>query len=161
MNADLLCPIARSLSVLGQKWNLLLLREAFLGRTRFTEFQRIGVPTATLGARLEALVGAGLLERRTYKEQDERPRDEYLLTEAGRDVLPILAALIEWGEEHVPAATGDRVSYAMADSDGRPVRLAFVDDRQTVVDGGAVTVARRKAQPTGPAGRARAPRAQR
>ena len=158
VNADLLCPIARSLSVLGQKWNLLLLREAFLGRTKFTEFQRIGVPTATLGARLEALVGAGLLERRTYKEQDERPRDEYLLTEAGREVLPILAALIEWGENHVPAEAGARVTYAMASSDGRPVRLAFVDDRQTVVDGGAVTVAPRKTPPVSPARRSRARR---
>jgi DNA-binding HxlR family transcriptional regulator len=145
VNADLLCPIARSLSVLGQKWNLLLLREAFLGRTKFAEFQRIGVPTATLGARLAALVEAGLLERRTYKEEGERPRDEYLLTEAGRDVLPILAALIEWGENHVPATTGDRVSYAMTTSGGRPVRLEFVDDRQDVVDGGAVTVTRRPA----------------
>lgn len=153
MNADPLCPIARSLSVLGQKWNLLLLREAFLGRTRFTEFQRIGVPTATLGARLEALVKAGLLERRTYHEEGARPRDEYLLTAAGRDVLPILAALIEWGETHLPPDTGDRVTYAMTTSDGHPVRLKFVDDRQTVVDGGAVTVVPRKAPAPGPARR--------
>jgi len=140
--ADQLCPIARSLAVLGQKWNLLLLREAFLGRSKFTEFQRIGVPTATLGARLEALVDAGLLERHTYQEDGERPRDEYLLTDAGRDVLPILAALIEWGETHRPRPAGDRVSYAMATPDGRPVRLEFVDDSRAVIDGGAVTVAR-------------------
>jgi DNA-binding HxlR family transcriptional regulator len=152
VSADLSCPIARSLSVLGQKWNLLLLREAFLGRTKFTEFQRIGVPAATLGARLESLVEAGLLERRAYKEEGERPRDEYLLTDAGRDVLPILAALIEWGETHLQSDSGDRVTYAMATADGRPVNLAFVDDRQEVVEVGAVRVGRRKA-PTNGSGR--------
>ena len=88
------CPIARTLGVLGQKWNLLLLREAFLGRTKYAEFQRIGVPTATLGARLQDLVDSGLLARHTYQEKGERARDEYLLTQAGRDVMPILAALI-------------------------------------------------------------------
>ncbi len=91
------CPIARTLAVLGQKWNLLLLREAFLGRTRFAEFQRIGIPNATLGQRLNDLVCAGLLERVTYQEEGERSREEYVLTDAGRDVLPILAALSEWG----------------------------------------------------------------
>lgn len=91
------CPIARTLAVLGQKWNLLLLREAFLGRTRFAEFQRIGIPNATLGQRLNDLVGAGLLERVTYQEEGERSREEYVLTDAGRDVLPILASLSEWG----------------------------------------------------------------
>ncbi len=91
------CPIARTLAVLGQKWNLLLLREAFLGRTRFAEFQRIGIPNATLGQRLNDLVCAGLLERVTYQEEGERSREEYVLTDAGRDVLPILAALSAWG----------------------------------------------------------------
>ncbi|MEU8234631.1 helix-turn-helix domain-containing protein [Actinoplanes sp. NPDC048967] len=140
--ADQPCPIARSVAVLGQKWNLLLLREAFLGRTRYTEFQRLGVPPATLGARLDALVDAGLLRRHTYKEDGERPRDEYLLTEAGRDVLPVLAALIEWGEAHLPLPSGDTIAYAMRSADGRPVRLEFVDDQQAVVGADAVTVAR-------------------
>jgi DNA-binding HxlR family transcriptional regulator len=133
------CPIARSLTVLGQKWSLLLLREAFLGRTKFSEFQRIGVPTATLGARLEALVDAGLLERTAYRPEGERPRDEYVLTPAGRDVLPVLAALIEWGETHLPPADGG-LSYALASSDGRPVSLELVDDRRAVVDAAGVTV---------------------
>jgi len=140
--ADQLCPIARSVAVLGQKWNLLLLREAFLGRTRYTEFQRVGVPPATLGARLDSLVNAGLLRRHTYKEDGERPRDEYLLTEAGRDVLPILAALIEWGETHLPLTSGHTIAYAMSSADGRPVRLEFVDDRQAVIDPDTVTVTR-------------------
>ncbi|WP_432841033.1 winged helix-turn-helix transcriptional regulator [Dactylosporangium sp. CA-092794] len=144
MPANRWCPIARSLGVLGQKWNLLLLREAFLGRTRYGEFQRIGVPTGTLGARLDALVDAGLFERRPYQEQGERSRDEYILTAAGRDVLPVLAALIEWGESHLSPAPGTGGTYAATSPEGHAVRLAFVDDRGTVVDNDAVTVARKR-----------------
>ncbi|MGA5305776.1 winged helix-turn-helix transcriptional regulator [Nucisporomicrobium flavum] len=118
---------------------LLLLREAFLGRTKYAEFLRIGVPTATLGARLQDLVDAGLLTRHAYQEKGERARDEYLLTQAGRDAMPILAALIGWGETHLPPVT----AYAMTTGDGRPVRLAFVDDTGTVVDADAVAIAKK------------------
>ncbi|MFF9332100.1 winged helix-turn-helix transcriptional regulator [Streptomyces albogriseolus] len=62
------------------------------------EFQRIGIPNATLGQRLNDLVCAGLLERVTYQEEGERSREEYVLTDAGRDVLPILAALSPSGD---------------------------------------------------------------
>lgn len=127
------CPIARSLTVLGQKWNLLLLREACLGRTKYGEFQRIGVPSGTLGTRLDALVAAGLLERRAYQEEGERSRDEYVLTASGRDVMPVLTALMEWGELHLPPVPGLGPSYAATTSEGRPVRIEFVDDRGMVV----------------------------
>ncbi|MCF2534474.1 helix-turn-helix transcriptional regulator [Streptomyces sp. FB2] len=135
------CSIARTLAVLGQKWNLLLLREAFLGRTRFAEFQRIGIPNATLGQRLNDLVDAGLMERVTYQEEGERSREEYVLTEAGRDVLPVLAALSAWGDRHRPQETGQGVVYAAAD-DERPVHLEFRDERGELVDQGAVTIIR-------------------
>ncbi|GIH23283.1 HxlR family transcriptional regulator [Acrocarpospora phusangensis] len=136
------CPIARSLAVLGQKWNLLLLREAFFGRTKYAEFQRIGVPSGTLGARLDALVDAGLLERRAYQEKGERTRDEYVLAEAGRDVMPVLAALIQWGETHLPKERGADVTYTTTTIEGSPVRLEFVDDRGTAVSRDAVIIAR-------------------
>ncbi|MEV8091657.1 winged helix-turn-helix transcriptional regulator [Streptomyces nigra] len=135
------CSIARTLAVLGQKWNLLLLREAFLGRTRFAEFQRIGIPNATLGQRLSDLVDAGLMERVTYQEEGERSREEYVLTEAGRDVLPVLAALSAWGDRHRPQETGQGVVYAAAD-DERPVHLEFRDERGESVDQDAVTIIR-------------------
>ncbi|HEV8560180.1 MAG TPA: helix-turn-helix domain-containing protein [Actinophytocola sp.] len=137
------CPIARSLAVLGQKWNLLLLCEAFLGRTKYGEFQRIGVPSGTPGTRLDALVDAGLLERRRYQEKGERSHDEYVLTAAGRDVMPILAALIQWGEAHLPEEPGAGIAYTTATANGRPVRLEFVDDRGTTVGKDAVVVARK------------------
>lgn len=135
------CSIARTLAVLGQKWNLLLLREAFLGRTRFAEFQRIGIPNATLGQRLNDLVDAGLMERVTYQDEGERSREEYVLTEAGRDVLPVLAALSAWGDRHRPQETGQGVVYAAAD-DERPVHLEFRDERGELVDQDAVTIIR-------------------
>ncbi|MFF6993290.1 winged helix-turn-helix transcriptional regulator [Streptomyces sp. NPDC010273] len=134
------CSIARTLTVLGQKWNLLLLREAFLGRTRFAEFQRIGIPNATLGQRLNDLVRAGLMERVTYQEEGERSREEYFLTKAGRDVLPVLAALSAWGDRHRPQETGQGVRYA---TDGkRPVHLEFRDDHGEPVDQDTVSIIR-------------------
>jgi DNA-binding HxlR family transcriptional regulator len=130
--ANRFCSVARSLEVLGQKWNLLILREAFFGRTRYAQFQRIGIPSATLGQRLDALVDAGLLERRAYRREGERTREEYLLTESGRDALGVLAALSTWGDAHLPLPHGPSVGYAT--SDGTPVRLAFVDEEGRVVD---------------------------
>lgn len=139
--ANKYCSIARTLGVLGQKWNLLLLREAFLGRTRYADFQRIGVPHATLGQRLDSLVEAGLLQRRPYKEDGERGRDEYVLTEAGRDALPILAALSQWGDAHLPLDEGPAVVYRSTGT-GKEVHLAFVDASGATVDRDEVSIQR-------------------
>ncbi|MGW5191215.1 winged helix-turn-helix transcriptional regulator [Kribbella sp. NPDC004138] len=139
--ANRACPIAGSLTVLGQKWNLLLLREAFLGSTRFAEFQRIGIPTATLGGRLDALVAAGLLERQAYQAEGERTREEYRLTQAGRDALPILAALAQWGETHLDLGDRPGVGFASA-STGRRAHLEFVDEDGNLVQAADVRVAR-------------------
>jgi DNA-binding HxlR family transcriptional regulator len=134
------CSIARALTVLGQKWNLLLLREAFLGRSRYAEFQQIGIPYATLGQRLDDLVSAGLLERRAYQEPGERTREEYVLTPAGRDTLPVLVALSEWGEEHAPLPAGPAMSYVTTGE--RVVHLEFRDDRGAEVSPETVSVVR-------------------
>nr|WP_295832908.1 helix-turn-helix domain-containing protein [uncultured Azospirillum sp.] len=93
---DFPCPIARGLDDVGEWWSLLILRDAMLGVTRFDEFQRsIGLATNMLTRRLQALVQAGLLERRPYQE---RPlRHGYHLTDKGRDFLPVLIAMADWG----------------------------------------------------------------
>ncbi|CAO3415200.1 winged helix-turn-helix transcriptional regulator [Azospirillum doebereinerae] len=94
--ADAPCPIARSLDAVGEWWSLLILREAMRGSTRFDEFQRgIGLATNMLARRLQTLVEAGLLERRLYQQRP--PRHEYRLTDKGRDFLPVLLAMAEWG----------------------------------------------------------------
>jgi DNA-binding HxlR family transcriptional regulator len=93
------CPIARSLERVGEWWSILILREAFYGIKRFDEFQmNLGVAPGILTRRLNALVEAGLLERRRYSEHP--PRDEYVLTERGRDFRPVLLALLQWGNRH-------------------------------------------------------------
>ena len=135
------CPIANTLAVLGQKWSLLLLREAFLGRTRYAEFRRIGIPTDVLAARLTGLVEAGLLDRRPYRETGERTRDEYVLTPAGQDAIGVLAALSEWGTEHLPLPDGARIGFAEKET-GHPVHLRFVTDDGRQVDNANVTTAR-------------------
>ncbi|TDW94506.1 HxlR family transcriptional regulator [Kribbella pratensis] len=139
--ANKTCPIAGALAVLGQKWNLLLLREAFVGSTRFAEFQRIGIPTATLGARLEVLVEAGLLERQAYQEEGERTREEYRLTQAGRDALPILAALAQWGETHLDLGARPKVGFVSVSS-GSSAHLEFVDENGKLVKADNVRVER-------------------
>jgi DNA-binding HxlR family transcriptional regulator len=93
------CPIARSLERVGEWWSILILRDAAHGLTRFDEFaESLGIAPNILTRRLKALVEAGLLERRRYSERP--PRDEYVLTQAGRDFRPVLWALLAWGNKH-------------------------------------------------------------
>jgi DNA-binding HxlR family transcriptional regulator len=93
------CPIARSLERVGEWWSILILRDALAGMTRFDEFQKsLGIAPNMLTRRLAALVEAGLLERHRYSEHP--PRDEYRLTERGRDFRPVLLAMLAWGNRH-------------------------------------------------------------
>lgn len=138
---DETCSIARALSVLGHKWNLLLLREAFLGRTRYSEFQQIGVPSGTLGNRLDALVSAGLLEVRQYQMAGSRRRSEYVLTSSGREVLPVLIALGEWADANMPLPDGPSIVVRTA-SDHSPAHLAFIDSKGACVSQDALRLER-------------------
>ncbi len=93
------CPIARSLERVGEWWSILILRDAFHGLTQFDQFQKnLGIAPNMLTRRLNALVEAGLLERRRYSERP--PRDEYVLTDRARDFRPVLWALLAWGNKH-------------------------------------------------------------
>lgn len=96
---DMTCPIARSLEKVGEWWSILILRDAYRGKTRFDEFQKnLGIGTNTLTRRLNQLVEEGMFERRQYS--DRPPRFEYVLTDAGRDFQPVLEAFIAWGNKH-------------------------------------------------------------
>jgi DNA-binding HxlR family transcriptional regulator len=126
------CPIARSLERVGEWWSILILRDAFHGLTRFDQFEEsLGIAPNMLARRLKALVEAGLLERRRYS--DKPPRDEYVLTEAGRDFRPVLWALLAWGNRHfapegksvviVDSKTGAEAEPVLVDrNSGRPLR---------------------------------------
>ena len=112
------CPVARSMAVLGERWAMLVLREAFYGTTRFEDFwRRIGVTKAAASARLNELVEAGLLQRRPYKEPGQRSRDEYVLTDAGLDFMPVVWAMFEWGQRHLPRPTPLRLTHAGCGAD--------------------------------------------
>jgi DNA-binding HxlR family transcriptional regulator len=106
LGAPRVCPIADALDVVGERWSLLVVRELAFGVHRFKDIQQnTGAPRETLALRLRRLEEAGIIERRRYC--DRPPRDEYVLTDAGRDLFPALAALRAWGERHVPRrATG-------------------------------------------------------
>ena len=93
------CPIARSLERVGEWWSILIVRDALHGFTRFDQFKKsLNIAPNMLTRRLSALVDAGLLERRRYSERP--PRDEYILTEKGRDFRPVLIAMAAWGNRH-------------------------------------------------------------
>ncbi len=136
------CSIARTLEVIGQRWAILVIREAFWGRTRFADFRaRLGVAPDVLADRLNTLVEHGILERRRYREEGRRERDEYVLTDAGRDLLPVLGALAQWGDVHAPTGFGPAAIYTEA-ATGRPLSIGFVDQDGTAVDAGSVAVVR-------------------
>lgn len=91
------CSIARTLGLIGERWSLLVLRDAFYGLKRFEDFQYdLGIARNILTDRLAKLVENGLLERRLYEERP--PRYEYKLTPKGRDLLPVLLSLMRWGD---------------------------------------------------------------
>src|SRR3954470_9045942 len=99
------CSIARALEVLGDRWTLLVIRDAFMGVRRFDDFQRdLGVARNVLTDRLTRLVEDGILEKRRYQERPER--FEYRLTEKGLDLWPVLVSLMKWGDRHAPAEAG-------------------------------------------------------
>ncbi len=93
------CSIARTLELIGERWTILIIRDAFLGVRRFDEFQRsLGVARNVLQGRLERLVENGILERVRYQERPER--FEYRLTEKGLDLWPVVVSLLSWGDRH-------------------------------------------------------------
>jgi DNA-binding HxlR family transcriptional regulator len=99
------CSVARTLEFVGEKWALLAVREIFLGSRRFEEIvAATGAPRDTMAARLRALVAHGILERRQYSARP--PRDEYVLTPAGRDLYPVILSLMQWGDRHRPLEAG-------------------------------------------------------
>jgi DNA-binding HxlR family transcriptional regulator len=102
------CSLARTVAVIGDRWTLLILRECFLRTRRFEEFQsRLGITRHLLSERLKKLVRFGVLRRVPY--QDSPARYEYILTQRGLDLYPIVMAIVHWGDTH------------MVDERGRPL----------------------------------------
>jgi DNA-binding HxlR family transcriptional regulator len=133
------CPISRSLRVIGNRSTILILREAFAGTTRFDDFaERVGIAESMAAARLRELVAEGLLERRPYRDPGQRTRYEYVLTEAGAELLPVVIGLARWGAQHRPSPTpprlqirhagcGERVHAEVRCDEGHPVELGDLE----------------------------------
>jgi DNA-binding HxlR family transcriptional regulator len=101
------CSIARSLEVVGERWTLLILRDAVTGIERFEDFQaKLGIASNVLTSRLKRLCEEHVLERVPDPERPGRPK--YLLTTKGRELAPVLIVLMEWGDRHYPTPGGPR-----------------------------------------------------
>jgi DNA-binding HxlR family transcriptional regulator len=130
------CSIARALELVGERWTLLIVRDAFLGLRRFDEFQdSLGVARNVLAERLNRLVGEGILERNAYSERP--PRFEYRLTEKGRDLAIPLLALMQWGDRHL---SDKPPRIARRRSDRRRVKAVLVAREDNGVDPAEVEI---------------------
>lgn len=104
------CSLARALAVVGDRWTLLILRDAFLKVRRFDDFQsRLGIARRVLAERLAGLVASGVLEKVAYQERPTR--HEYRLTKKGLDLYPVVLALVHWGDAHYADAEGPPVVH--------------------------------------------------
>ena len=140
------CPIARSLDTIGDWWSLLIVREALMGKRRFSDFQKsLGLAKNILSTRLRKLVADGVME--LVPASDGSAYQEYLLTDKGRDLLVILAALRQWGERHL-FLPGECNNFLVDIERGEkiaPLRLLAKDGR--AVTSADVTVATRNDTP--------------
>ncbi|MGC4888912.1 MULTISPECIES: winged helix-turn-helix transcriptional regulator [unclassified Micromonospora] len=117
------CSLARSLEVVGERWTMLVLRDVLVGRRRFDELvASLGVTRTVLTQRLRLLVAEGVLERRAYQQRPER--FEYHLTAKGRELTPVVAQLMWWGDRHYPEPAGPP-RLLVHDGCGGPVRAAY------------------------------------
>lgn len=124
INAKNSCPIARSLDFIGDAWSILILRDAHSGLTRFEQFRKsLGIAPTILTKRLATLTEEGILEKRIYSEHP--PRDEYVLTAAGRDFLPVLFMIGDWGRKH--RGDGKLVRFLDAET-GTEIKPVVVDE---------------------------------
>jgi DNA-binding HxlR family transcriptional regulator len=120
------CTVHRTLDLIGEKWSLLLIRDAMNGVRRFDDFRRhVGLSEAVLADRLRKLVAGGILQTVAYREEGRRTRHEYRLTRKGWDLWPVMIALKQWGDQYTADPEGPPLEVRHADC-GEPVRAAVV-----------------------------------
>ena len=109
------CPVGRSLEIIGEWWTLLIVRDALHGAKRFDEFKETGMADNVLASRLQKLTASGILERKLYQKRP--PRYEYLLTEKGRSLAPVILALRTWGRQFTKGADPSIVEHVACGHD--------------------------------------------
>jgi DNA-binding HxlR family transcriptional regulator len=135
------CQIVRSLDAVGEKWSLLIVRNALRGQTRFSQFRdELGIPSDILTARLGTLVANGILEKRAYQEPGSRERSSYHLTERGQGLKLVMAAFMQWNDEFAPAPKG-KASIMTDAATGEPVQLNWMGSSGEVLTTDDVAVA--------------------
>jgi DNA-binding HxlR family transcriptional regulator len=118
------CSIARTLALIGDRWTLLVLRDVANGVRRFDELAgHLGIARNILSGRLARLTEAGLVERAAYREPGTRERQEYRLSQAGRELVPVLLALMAWGDQHLAGPDGPPALVRHADC-GAPIKVS-------------------------------------
>jgi DNA-binding HxlR family transcriptional regulator len=122
--AEMSCPVARTLDVVGEWWTLLIVRDAVLGARHYEDFKASGIADNILSARLKRLVEEGIFERKLYQEHPAR--FEYLLTEKGRGLLPVVVALRSWGKRWTEGDDTTRLTHKNC---GHEVSLKFHCDK--------------------------------
>ena len=151
---DSSCPVARALQVVGDRWSMLIVRDAFDGVTRFGDFvTSLGIARNILTSRLQALVDAGIL--RTLPASDGSPYQDYVLTPTGRRLFPVLLTLRQWGEDQL-FKRGEAHSRLIEKASGRLVPRLSVRGTSGLALGPEETVVRkvpRAGRVGGPAGR--------
>lgn len=114
--------------MVGDRWTLLILRSALFGVRRFDDFQKeLSIPRTVLSGRLNKLVANGVLDKRSYKESRKRARPEYVLTEAGEALRPILMGLNQWGDTWASDGAAPLISFSHAKT-RQKVKPGFVDE---------------------------------
>jgi len=128
------CNLTRAIGLVGDKWNLMILRSALYGVRRFDDFQsELGAPRTVLSGRLKKLVEQGLLETRNYREEGRRARKEYILTPQGNALRPVLIALTQWGDKWLGSG---EAPISFTQKGGGTVKAGFVgaDGREVAVE---------------------------
>jgi DNA-binding HxlR family transcriptional regulator len=120
LDAEVPCPIARTLEIAGERWTLLIIRDALLGACRFDEFRATGIADNILTARLKKLVDSGILRKKPY--QKHPVRFEYVLTAKGRALAPVIVALRAWGRQFTKGPDPSDVTHSLC---GHDVTVGF------------------------------------
>lgn len=120
------CPIAFSVSEIGDKWTLLLIRDLFFGFSRFEQFQkRLSVSKSVLSTKLKNLLDKEIVKLHSYKEPGQRERKEYRMTRKGYQLAYVMASMIQWGNDQKENTEGDFLQ--ISNLKGEPVKLIFSD----------------------------------
>lgn len=142
------CPMALAAEILGDRWTLLILREAFYGVQRYDDMRAdLDAPRSMLSDRLGKLVEQGLMTRRAYQEDGSRSRHAYVLTDAGRGLALTMMAMTQWGERYILKAPAP---VAVVDTaTGQELRVELVDESGAAATLSSAVIARRRPDPSG------------